>query len=235
MKYLPLTWLAYLLMCSCQSNYEVGLKSQVEVANARKVAVCQSGDLDQVSVGYPTGLQLLSTHSKTVVLPKSYTAHAVVKALSPETKGTVIQGLALPRFPANRVVAPFRNADYVEGYDSITPVEDFDLVIHVCQRAATPSTGSMGGYYNPAAGAYIPMGGPVSGARGYLGNYVPLRRAFTFVSMLDVYVYRGTDGKCLGNFYFSYQTMIKKDDDLIAFKEHVDATAQRIVLRIFGH
>jgi hypothetical protein len=82
---------------------------------------------------------------------------------------------------------------------------------------------SGGGYYNAAAGAYIPMGGGSVG--GYVGGYDPIMRTTTFSAMLDVYVYRGVDGKCLGSFYFSFPSLSKKEDAITAitaFKKHVD-------------
>lgn len=160
-------------MSSCQSTYEIGLKSQVEVANAKKVAVCQSGRLDYVTVaGSESMSSLLDRSERRVMLPKNYTASALVSALPAGIEGKVIEGLKKPSIPANQVVAPFRAADYASVYDPIPPMPGVDLVIHVRPRTVSFSTAGGMGYYNSAAGVYIPAGGsgpPVEDPR--VGGY----------------------------------------------------------------
>ncbi|MES2595354.1 MAG: hypothetical protein V4662_08465 [Verrucomicrobiota bacterium] len=240
MKSILLALLPCLLMCSCQGTYDVGLKSQVEVAGAKRVAVCQSGSLDRASISGSEGVSaVFLRRSKEVTLPENSTARALVSALPAGIEGKVIQGLKKPRIPANQVVAPFRNADYASVYEPIPPMPGVDLVIQVCPRTVSSVATGGGGYYNSAAGVYIsvPGGSQVvedPRAGGYGGGYNGFPRTVTMASMLDIYVYRGVDGKCLGSFYLSFPRVTKVADIQTVVLNHVAATADRIMERIFG-
>ncbi len=147
MRLIPFALLSCLLMSSCQSMYKVGLKSQVEVSGAKKVAVCQVERLDRVMVsGTKTVSAVFIRQGKEVMLPKNYTAQALASALHQGVDGKVIEGLKKPRFPANQVVVPLRDPDYASAYEPIPPMPGLDLVIHVCPRTAV--MGGRGGGYN---------------------------------------------------------------------------------------
>ncbi len=241
MRLILLALLSCLLMSSCQSLQDAGLASQVEVSGAKRVAVCQSVKLDRAILGgFDGASDYLLGRSRGVILPENLTVQALVPALPSGVQGEIIEGLAQPKIPANLAVKPFRNADYASDYDPIAPQRDVDLVIHVCTKGFVGG-GVGGGYYNAAAGVYIPMGGGGGGASigsavaGYGASYHPLLKTTTFTSSLDVYVYRGADGKCLGNFNLNHVTIVQGKEADAELKKHITSTAREIVKRVFGH
>ena len=233
MKLIFLALFSATLLSSCRNLYDVGLKSLPVVANANRVAICQSEKLNRATV--MTNPFLLQ-HVTDLTLPKNLLAQKAVSALPSSINGQVIEGLERPRHAANHAIPPFRERNYASAYDSIAPMKGYDLVIHI-SPARICVTGGGGGYFNFAAGVYIPMGtGTTLPGEGGIGANKTILNTFNVSSLLDVFVYQGIDGKCLGSFYTPIINIEKNEGEIQSvFNRHLSYVAKQVMTRIFAH